>query len=600
MKTFLILIFPALLFSQTTYYVSSSGDDTNSGISSETPWKTPHKVATMTFATSDSILFNRGDTFYGEFSRTTIEVGYNGTANDLFYIGAYGTGAKPIFILDGSDLVWTATTHDSIYGAWIGKCYSTIAYEDIGGIWTQMTNKQGGTTRLYLDDPDSIDAYLNTLTVSSYGPAVHETVGDTVYVKTSDGNAPNVKILRQNFFNASYLKMENLDFRNGWHGIQTYPANNSTFRNLYFRNMIGISFYLAGHSGNNLVDSCRADSGAYTMFYSWQASGNRFAYDSAITVIDTIMGIYSNIEQAGFGVERDTGTVIEYCYVENATQGGIDSYFNTNDTIRYCTIVNSGIHGIFLSGDEWVAHNNTVTASTGMNVSIDRYTGFPVIPLGQTHVYDNTLTVSGRGLNFTSNGGVFNGNGSKGTVLFENNTVTGSASNTNLSFFEAPDSVTSINNNFFGVGRWAKDAFPNYIFYTTLTAFQGVGFESGSTINEEGGAGDTLSVLSGNGEIQTILSRITLTAITDSADIRKSGHHGVWSVFSVPSGAWEQTFIDTVSTSDEFGLLTATVRLGGKTGNYVFRFTADEALEGSPLDITVTAVRNGSVIFTRE
>jgi len=88
----LFLVFNAIA-SATDYYISSSGNDLNNGLSSSTPWKTITKVnaAFSILKPGDRILFNRGDTFYG-----TITITKSGIAGNPITIGAYGTGANPV------------------------------------------------------------------------------------------------------------------------------------------------------------------------------------------------------------------------------------------------------------------------------------------------------------------------------------------------------------------------------------------------------------------------------------------------------------------------------------------------------------------------
>lgn len=51
----------------TTYYVDSTiGDDSNSGTSPETPWKTLDKVTATTFLPGDTILLKSGSIWNGE------------------------------------------------------------------------------------------------------------------------------------------------------------------------------------------------------------------------------------------------------------------------------------------------------------------------------------------------------------------------------------------------------------------------------------------------------------------------------------------------------------------------------------------------------
>ncbi len=83
----------------TTFYVSNSGADTNSGLSPADPWSSISKINSSTFIPGDSILFNRNDTWNERLQVPT--AGTNGL-NILF--GAYGAGSKPIIDVLSSDV----------------------------------------------------------------------------------------------------------------------------------------------------------------------------------------------------------------------------------------------------------------------------------------------------------------------------------------------------------------------------------------------------------------------------------------------------------------------------------------------------------------
>ena len=88
MKKLLVVLF--ITFTTTlqakNYYISAAGNDTNDGLTTSTPWKTINKVNSFSFASSDYILFRRGDTFYGGIEVKNANLTYD----------AYGTGAKPV------------------------------------------------------------------------------------------------------------------------------------------------------------------------------------------------------------------------------------------------------------------------------------------------------------------------------------------------------------------------------------------------------------------------------------------------------------------------------------------------------------------------
>jgi hypothetical protein len=48
-----------------TYYVSPTGNDSNNGTSTSTPWKTISKVNSVTLSAGDRVLFQGGQTFSG-------------------------------------------------------------------------------------------------------------------------------------------------------------------------------------------------------------------------------------------------------------------------------------------------------------------------------------------------------------------------------------------------------------------------------------------------------------------------------------------------------------------------------------------------------
>lgn len=77
----------------TVYYVSNSGNDSNDGLSTSTPWQTCAKVNAFSFSAGDTVLFNRGDIW-----REILE-----PISDDITIAGYGSGELPIFC--GSDAI---------------------------------------------------------------------------------------------------------------------------------------------------------------------------------------------------------------------------------------------------------------------------------------------------------------------------------------------------------------------------------------------------------------------------------------------------------------------------------------------------------------
>lgn len=84
-----------------TYYMSNSGNDTNTGLTTLQAWATLAKVNAATFVPGDQILFERGSTFYG-----SITVKKSGLAGKPITFGAYGTGANPVITGFTSVTTW--------------------------------------------------------------------------------------------------------------------------------------------------------------------------------------------------------------------------------------------------------------------------------------------------------------------------------------------------------------------------------------------------------------------------------------------------------------------------------------------------------------
>ncbi|MHA2329552.1 MAG: right-handed parallel beta-helix repeat-containing protein, partial [Candidatus Hodarchaeales archaeon] len=84
-----------------TYYVdSTSGNNSDNGITTSTPWQNISEVNAKSFIPGSTILFKRGETW-----REQLTVPSSGNSTHQITFGAYGTGAKPI--IDGSTEEWT-------------------------------------------------------------------------------------------------------------------------------------------------------------------------------------------------------------------------------------------------------------------------------------------------------------------------------------------------------------------------------------------------------------------------------------------------------------------------------------------------------------
>ena len=75
----------------TTYYVSPTGSDSNSGTSPSAPIQTLGRASNLPLAPGDQVLLQRGASFSGK-----LAIWRSGTAGSPITIGAYGSGSKPV------------------------------------------------------------------------------------------------------------------------------------------------------------------------------------------------------------------------------------------------------------------------------------------------------------------------------------------------------------------------------------------------------------------------------------------------------------------------------------------------------------------------
>ena len=83
-----------------TYYVDATrGDDANSGLSPESPWRTLTQASTLQLQPGERLLLKCGETFEGR-----LEICGRGTADSLACVGSYGEGAMPVIVAPDSSL----------------------------------------------------------------------------------------------------------------------------------------------------------------------------------------------------------------------------------------------------------------------------------------------------------------------------------------------------------------------------------------------------------------------------------------------------------------------------------------------------------------
>lgn len=124
MKKYIIvlLILIGLSTQATTYYISTSGNNANNGLSSDAPWQTIPKVNYST-ASGDVILLKSGDVFPVDETNSITQAGLT--------FGSYGSGIKPEISGYGDIVGWSISSNWSFYATGIYRMSCSYSFHRI-------------------------------------------------------------------------------------------------------------------------------------------------------------------------------------------------------------------------------------------------------------------------------------------------------------------------------------------------------------------------------------------------------------------------------------------------------------------------------------
>jgi len=201
--------------SGTAYYVDATGgNDSNSGTSPGSAWKTFYHVNHNAFSPGDTILFKRGEVFRGQLSFQSSQS--SGSAGLPITMDAYGSGAKPVWMgsVDlSSSTLWTNRGGN----IWRATGLST----DIGNLICNQEavigSKQSSSTALKTQGDfyySSSGGYIDVYSAGNPG-TYYSHIEAAQKLSTLAGTGGN--IIGNNH---SYLTIRNISIKyQGWHGL---------------------------------------------------------------------------------------------------------------------------------------------------------------------------------------------------------------------------------------------------------------------------------------------------------------------------------------------------------------------------------------------
>jgi len=361
-----------------TYYVSSSGNDQNTGTSEQSPWKTISKVNSILSSISSlpqggQILFKRGDKFEG-----TVYIAW-GLRNGELTFGAYFTGNLPIITGKKSITGWTqhspniykANFSDSISHLYVNNKLMTIArYPNKGFLKIDLGDGVYGFYDAALNQPNG---YWN-------GATCRIRSVNWIYDLSRVSSFSNTKITLSSPTNYPMTK----DY--GYYLDSKYSLLDTAGE--WYQDLNTGTVYI--YSPNGIVPSS----------VEGTVGKNGFLFD-------TIYGV-NNVKIQDLNVSG---------YKMHAICGGS---YNSNITVKNCLISHTGIFGIILNGPTNLIDNNTLidnynvgitgvlTSTTISNNSIKRtgliagygasgfgYLGMQIHSCVQTIVENNTIDSTG-------------------------------------------------------------------------------------------------------------------------------------------------------------------------------------------------------------
>jgi hypothetical protein len=380
-----------------TYYVSSTGNDSNTGLTTTLAWQNLSKVNAMTFVAGDQILFRRGDTFYG-----SINIKNAGNAGSPITVGAYGTGANPIITGFTNVTSWTNLGGNIWESTNAVSTLSTCEMVSINGVNTAKGRYPNYTN----SNSDFLwfQSHSGKTSITSSGlTGTPNWTGGEAVVRTSVWTYERPKIASQNggtltwVAATSYTPGDNfgffiqddprtLDVQNEWYYNPTTKKIRiySTSQPVNVK-VATVDYLITNNPANITIENLTFTGANHTAIYSTNRGNNKIVRNCNVSFCGVagiqIVGYYSNVSDCivdncnNFGitqVDNNKNCKISRCTVRNigtiigmGTNGGYSGItsgglYNHALVIENCSIINCGFNGTNLTGDSIIVKNNYV------------------------------------------------------------------------------------------------------------------------------------------------------------------------------------------------------------------------------------------------
>ena len=349
----LLLVFSYSAHSATYYLSANSGDDSRGADEAQnpsTPWKSLSKLNSFfsSLQPGDQVLLKRGETFYG-----SILVNKSGTAGSPIFIGAYGSGDKPVI----TSLVTLSNWVSKGGGIW--ESYNSSLPAKLNMVLVNGAEKEMG--RFPNSDAENkgylnFDSHIGTASISySNLDSKPDFTGAEMVIRVRRWVIDRDLITHHSGTKITYSKSSNYEPRDGYgffiqNSIKTLdkagewyynPANNKL--SVYFGSNGPSSYTVQAATKQNII----------------------YAQKFSNVIFDNLEMEGSNA--SGVAIKYGSNINIENCDIRFSGANGVQAFYHDYFKIENSTVGHSNYGGVNLgySGDYAVVRNNKIT-NTGM------------------------------------------------------------------------------------------------------------------------------------------------------------------------------------------------------------------------------------------
>jgi hypothetical protein len=366
----------------TTYYVSPTGSDSNSGTSPTQAWQTINHVDQVTFQPGDQILFQGGAMFVGNLAFDSRDVG-------PITVGSYGNGRATLDAGDQTGILVTDAGRFTIVDLnLVGSGFTTNVGDGISFISNLPGVAETGIT-------------VSNVSVSGFGQIGVSFLGtdgsrdfsnvSVTYVTADNNGAGGVQVLAQGNAHTIYIGHVQANHNAGTassdsgFGILVFGATDVVIE----RSTTGDNGWLPGNLGETggieAIDDNRV-----LLQYNEAYSNHRGASDGDGVILDTTT---DSIMQFNYTHDNDGGGLFLFAEAGSVSNGNVIRYNISQDDARNMQDFYGGI-AIGLDVNNADIYNNTIFVDPSPNSSPSgiRMAGLSGVSI---HVRNNIFMTTG-------------------------------------------------------------------------------------------------------------------------------------------------------------------------------------------------------------